>query len=110
MISIYRRSLSIASFCASKKFKKDAHNPSLSEKIQILKRMKPYIIPFIHENKIITRSLLKSYFYLIFSKLCFFGGPLLLKHGINQLQNGGLGDPLLMFFGYGVCYSASVLF
>ena len=73
--------------------------------------MKPYIVPFIHHNKIITHSLLKSYVYLIFSKICFFGGPLLLKKGINGLQStSSFGDPLLMFFGYGICYSASVLF
>lgn len=89
--------------------KRDIHNPSLKEKIEIIKQMKPYIIPYLHENKTVTKSLLKSYVYLILSKICFFGGPLLLKKGINGLQSG-LGDPLLLFLGYGVCYSASVLF
>ncbi len=75
--------------------------------------MKKYFLPFLHPDKRITRYLLKSYTYLLFGKLCFFGGPLFLKHGINALQGAetiGIGDPLLMFLGYGVCYSASVLF
>ena len=42
--------------------------------------------------------------------MCFFGGPLLLKHGIDGLQSATLMDPLLMFFGYGMCYSGSILF
>ena len=58
----------------------------------------------------ITKSLLKSYGYLALSKFCFFGGPILLKHGINSLQGVTLVDPMLMFLGYGVCYSASILF
>lgn len=98
-------------FAFSDKPKKDSHNPTFAEKVKILNNMKPYIIPFINKNSMVTKCLLKSYLYLIFSKFCFFGGPLLLKQGINQLQNSAsLGDPLLMFFGYGVCYSASVLF
>ena len=47
------------------------------------------------------------------SKVCFFGGPLFLKFGINAIQQGvetGWTNPLLMFLGYGVCYSSSVAF
>ncbi len=87
--------------------------PNFKEKINYIKSIKPYLIPFMHENTLITKSLFKSYGYLIFSKLCFFGGPLFLKHGINGLSvTGGLGlvDPLIMFFGFGVCYSGSVFF
>lgn len=58
----------------------------------------------------VTKSLLKSYGYLALSKFCFFGGPMLLKNGINSLQGVALGDPMLMFLGYGACYSASILF
>ena len=72
--------------------------------------MKPYILPFIHKDKKVTKALLKSYMYLAISKFCFFGGPLFLKSGINNITSLTLADPLLMFFGYGVCYSASVLF
>lgn len=75
--------------------------------------MKQYIIPFLHSDKRITSSLLKSYGYLLCSKICFFGGPLFLKHAINALQSGtnvGITDPLLMFLGYGICYSSSVIF
>lgn len=70
------------------------------------------MIPFLHKDKRITLALIKSYGYLTCSKFCFFGGPLFLKYGINALQNGtlALGDPLLLFFGYGLCYSLSVLF
>lgn len=75
--------------------------------------MKQYFVPFLHKDKKITGYLLKSYGFLILGKLCFFGGPLFLKHGINALQNAAefsIFDPLLMFAGYGICYSASVLF
>lgn len=75
-----------------------------------MNELKPYIVPFIHRNKLVTRSLLKSYAYLGISKFCFFGGPMFLKHGINNLQNLALGDPFLMFLAYGACYSASILF
>ena len=94
----------------SDKINKDSYNPTFSQKLNTLKNFKPYIIPFYNGNTKITKHLLKSYFYLVFSKICFFGGPLMLKQGINKLQNASLGDPLLMFFGYGVCYSLSVLF
>jgi len=74
--------------------------------------MKQYMIPFVHSDKRITIALLKSYGYLAFSKVCFFGGPLFLKYGINALQNSTItmADPLWLFFGYGLCYSLSVLF
>jgi hypothetical protein len=58
----------------------------------------------------VTKALLKSYGYLAISKFCFFGGPMFLKFGINSLQNLALGDPIMMFIGYGVCYSSSILF
>lgn len=35
---------------------------------------------------------------------------MLLKYGINSLQSAAMMDPILMFLGYGVCYSASILF
>ena len=75
--------------------------------------MKQYIIPFLHKDKRISSSLLESYGYLLCSKICFFAGPLFLKHAINALQSGanvGIVDPLLMFLGYGICYSTSVVF
>jgi len=58
----------------------------------------------------VTKSLLKSYSYLVLSKFCFFGGPMLLKHGINTLSGDTLVDPIMYFLGYGLCYSASILF
>lgn len=76
----------------------------------MLSELKPYIIPFVHSDKKITKYLLMSYMYLGVSKFCFFGGPMLLKYGINGLQNATIVDPLFMFFGYGLCYSASQLF
>ncbi len=75
--------------------------------------MKEYFIPFLHTDKRITNYLLRSYGFLVLGKLCFFAGPLFLKHGINALQGPaaiGIADPLFMFLGYGVCYSASVMF
>ena len=63
-----------------------------------------------HNDKVITRHLLKSYAYLAVSKACFFGGPMLLKYGINGLQKIAIVDPLILFLGYGLCYSASQLF
>ena len=73
--------------------------------------MRPYIIPGIHKDKTITHALLKSYVMLACSKLCFFGGPFLLKLGVNSLTGTAASlNPLLYFFGFGVCYTGSVLF
>lgn len=73
--------------------------------------MKPYILPFAHPDKTITHALLKSYSLLALSKLCFFGGPFFLKLGINSLTGAAtVANPLMMFFGFGVCYSGSVFF
>lgn len=84
---------------------------NLIEAIKYAKDMKPYIIPFVHKDKEIRHSLLKSYGLLGLSKLCFFGGPFLLKLGVNSLAApSGLLSPLLYFFGFGVCYTGSVLF
>ena len=44
------------------------------------------------------------------SKLCFFGGPLFVKLGINTLTGAVAGNPLFAFLGFGLCYSGSVLF
>ena len=45
------------------------------------------------------------------SKLCFFGGPFLLKVGVNSLSGtAAMFNPLIYFFGFGVCYTGSVLF
>lgn len=63
-----------------------------------------------HKNKLVTKSLLKSYLLLGLSKFCFFGGPMFLKYGINSLQNLAIGDPVLMFLAYGACYTSSILF
>lgn len=85
---------------------------SLVEVVRYVKEMKPFIIPFLHHDKEITRTLLKSYSLLALSKICFFGGPFLLKLGVNALSapaSGGI-FPLLYFFGFGVCYTGSVLF
>lgn len=83
---------------------------ALSEKIKLLKQIKPYVLPFTHSNPEITKSIGRSYFYLAFSKLCFFGGPLMLKYGINGLSSASIIDPLLLFLGYGICYSGSQIF
>ena len=73
--------------------------------------MKPFIIPGLHKDKKITHALLKSYSMLAASKLCFFGGPFLLKLGVNALSSTTASlNPLLYFFGFGVCYTGSVLF
>jgi hypothetical protein len=75
--------------------------------------MKKYFIPYLHSDKRITTYLNRSYGFLLLGKLCFFAGPLFLKHAINTLQAGvevGITDPLLMFLGYGICYSGSSLF
>ncbi len=73
--------------------------------------MKPYILPFVHPNKIITNSLLKSYGLLAMSKLCFFGGPFFIKLGINALANTAAAfNPVFYFLGFGICYTGSVYF
>lgn len=99
-----------AQYLLGSKKKVEVDNPSFKEKLYILNELKSYIIPFMHKNKLVTKSLLKSYLYLGLSKFCFFGGPMFLKHGINSLQNIALGDPVLLFLGYGVCYTTSILF
>lgn len=87
-------------------------SPKWREKLHYVNEMKAYIIPFLHTNPVITRSLFRSYTLLAISKLCFFGGPLFLKQGINglSLATAASYDPLLMFLGFGICYSGSVLF
>lgn len=72
--------------------------------------MSKYVVPFLHPSRHITRKILVSYVHLVFSKLCFFGGPLMLKTGINSLQAGATFDPTLLFLGYGLCYTGSILF
>ena len=75
--------------------------------------MRKYFVPYIHPDKRITSYLNRSYGFLLLGKICFFAGPLFLKHGINTIQSAeslGITDPLLMFAGYGICYSLSVLF
>lgn len=94
----------------SKKPKIENDNPSFREKLQILNELKPYIVPFVHKDKTVTRSLMISYTYLAMSKVCFFGGPMFLKYGINSLSSGTLKEPILYFLAYGTCYSASILF
>lgn len=85
---------------------------SLMELLDYIKETKTYIVPFLHRDKEITRSLLKSYSLLALSKICFFGGPFLLKLGVNSLSGPVAAGmyPLLYFFGFGVCYTGSVLF
>jgi ABC-type transport system involved in Fe-S cluster assembly fused permease/ATPase subunit len=68
------------------------------------------VVPFLHTNPIITRKIITSYVYLVLSKICFFGGPLLLKGGINAIQSTAAFDPSLLFLGYGLCYTGSILF
>jgi hypothetical protein len=87
-----------------------ASRHTFREKLNYLQEMKPYILPFLHDNKVITRALLRSYGMLALSKLCFFGGPFFVKMGINTLTGAAAGNPLLMFLGFGLCYSGSVLF
>jgi len=73
--------------------------------------MKPFIIPFIHPDKAITRCLLTSYGLLGLSKLCFFGGPFFIKLGINSLSGTAITiSPILYFLGFGICYTGSVYF
>jgi len=73
--------------------------------------MKPYIIPGLHPDKNITKVLLKSYIMLALSKACFFGGPFLLKLGVNALSGTvTMLNPIIYFFGFGVCYTGSVMF
>lgn len=88
--------------------KLDPHKVALSK--DILKDMAKYVVPFLHKDRAVTMKLTKSYVYLIFSKLCFFGGPFLLKSGIDALKVGAMIDPWPMFLGYGLCYSGSVIF
>lgn len=108
MIKLVR--LSRFGLAAGRPPKKESDTPSFKDKLHIFNQLKPYIFPFFHSDRFITFTLLKSYSYLALSKFCFFGGPMLLKVGINSLQNASFGDPFLMFLGYGICYSASVLF
>ena len=49
--------------------------------------------------------------YLALSRICLFGGPVFLKYAIDTMKStGGAIDPLLLIFGYGVCYIGSVVF
>ena len=76
-----------------------------------VKEMKPYIVPFVHKDPAIAQTLLRSYGLLGLSKACFFGGPFLLKLGVNALAGPVVGlSPLIYFFGFGACYSGSVVF
>lgn len=91
--------------------KTQQHKYSFVETLRYINQIKPYLIPFLHKDKQITRTLLQSYGLLALSKVCFFGGPFLLKLGINSLGVPTAGyDSLIYFFGFGVCYSGSVLF
>lgn len=83
---------------------------TIREKLNYISEMKPYILPFIHKDKTITRALLRSYGMLAMSKVCFFGGPLFVKMGINTLTGAVAGNPLFAFLGFGLCYSGSVFF
>jgi len=48
---------------------------------------------------------------LALSKICFFGGPFMLKLAVNALGAPAAGfSSLFYFFGFGVCYSGSVFF
>lgn len=81
------------------------------QKVQYVREMSPYIIPFMHPDRDITKTLLRSYGLLGLSKLCFFGGPLLLKLGMNALGGtAAFASPPVLFFGFGVCYWGSVFF
>ncbi|KRX09894.1 P-loop containing nucleoside triphosphate hydrolase [Pseudocohnilembus persalinus] len=70
--------------------------------------MKPYLVPFLHKDKLITKLLLKSYAYLVLSKGFFYGGPLCIKHGINAIQSADYNNAMLIFLAYGTCYSGYV--
>lgn len=96
----------------STKHKVQPRKSSIVELVDYIKETRTYIVPFLHHDKEITRSLLKSYSLLALSKICFFGGPFLLKLGVNSLSGpAAVGMyPLLYFFGFGVCYTGSVLF
>jgi ABC-type bacteriocin/lantibiotic exporter with double-glycine peptidase domain len=88
--------------------KTDPHKLSLYR--DIYKDMLPYILPFMHKDRQVSRNIFISYGYLLCSKLCFFGGPFLLKSGIDAIRMGAAVDPLPMLFGYGLCYCGSVFF
>ena len=76
----------------------------------IYRSLAKYVVPFLHSDPVITRKLMISYVHLALSKICFFGGPLMMKGGINALQSGAAFDPSLLFLGYGLCYTGSILF
>jgi len=97
--------------CFSTAKHKGQHQYNFMETVRYINQIKPYLIPFIHKDKQITRTLLQSYGLLALSKICFFGGPFLLKIGINSLGVPSEGyEALLYFLGFGVCYSGSVFF
>ncbi len=99
-----------ALFCTGKAGQTRSH--VVVEAWRYVKEMKPYIVPFIHKDPMIAKTLLRSYGLLILSKACFFGGPFLLKLGVNALGGSVMGgfNPLIYFFGFGACYSGSVVF
>jgi len=98
-------------FFSAGKQKAQSNQYSFIEALHYINQIKPYLIPFVHKDKNITRTLLQSYGLLVLSKACFFGGPFLIKLGINSLGVPTAGyDSLLYFFGFGMCYSGSVLF
>lgn len=88
--------------------KKNNQDPRIYEKMG--STLSKYMIPFLHKDRKVTKNIIIGNIYLILSKVCFFGGPLCLKKGINALQMGVMTDPTLMFFGYGICYTGSIFF
>jgi len=52
-----------------------------------------YIIPSKSKNPHCYKLLQKSYFYLLFEKICVFANPLAFKYGLNALANG---EPLVI--------------
>lgn len=84
--------------------------PEVATHENIYRTMAKYVVPFLHSNSQITRKILLSYVHLVLSKVCFFGGPIMMKGGINALQSGATFDPTLLFLGYGLCYTGSIFF
>ncbi|KAL4434505.1 hypothetical protein ABPG74_007289 [Tetrahymena malaccensis] len=86
-------------------------NKDLATKLRILQYIKPYIIPFYHQDKEINKTILKSYGYMFLSKSFFYAGPISLKYAINYLASASLISQAPIFIiGYGLCYSAYVFF
>lgn len=92
-------------------FSKAKEYHTFQQKWNYVKEMKPFMVPFLHPNQIVTKSLLISYGLLAMSKVCFFGGPFFIKLGINSLAAATtFVNPVLYFLGFGVCYTGSVYF